>query len=232
MGDYIDLVSLTIAADAGGGGVALNSPANSTLLRLIVVGINTFRENPSSTHTGSYATNGSEAAPHLVFQFKNTPVRHNMNVADSNVGGYAASELRTYLIGNFSTGLRNAGVPMDDTSIVWAPKRYVATGRDSQPGVSAGLIEDKLWLPTERELVGANGLSSSAFETAENQARLAYYADDASRVKGGVGMYYGWWTASTYAITNKFFARVDGLGTVSAANAPVSQGTAPAFCVR
>jgi hypothetical protein len=95
---------------------------HGNLLRLIVVGINSFHSKDKYTVT---ANNG---VPHLVFQFQNIPVSRRMNMSDSNGGGYAASEMRKYLIpvdgdtdansGAFLTGLLDAGVPK---AVMWAP---------------------------------------------------------------------------------------------------------------
>ncbi|MDR0526340.1 MAG: InlB B-repeat-containing protein, partial [Spirochaetaceae bacterium] len=53
----------------------------------------------------------------------------------------------------------------------------VATGTNT--------IEDKLWLPTEWEMFGANTHSNSNYENSANQGRLGYYANDTSRQKAG-----------------------------------------------
>ena len=86
------------------------------LLRLTVVGINSFKRDGA-------AANNPGAPDHVVFQFQNIPVFRQMNPTDTNLVGYAGSEMRTYLIGNFLTGLKNATGLTD--AMLWAHTRYV-----------------------------------------------------------------------------------------------------------
>jgi hypothetical protein len=157
----------------------------------------------------------------------------------TNAGGYAASYMRKYLVnvggsgGPFLTGLINAGVP---DAVLWAPKRYVATGA-YQVGVSAGLIEDKLWLPTEREMFGSNTYSNAAYETETNQARLAYYTSDATRIKFQAhysndqqGLFF--LASPTSGTIDYYFCSVSAAGAALFGNANTSRGVAPAFCVK
>jgi hypothetical protein len=83
------------------------------MLRLIVVGINSFKN-----------LNGNDNTPHVVFHFQNVPLSSlemnvmNKGVRPTNAGGYPASTLRRYLTpvegdgnsGKFLAGLKNAGV--------------------------------------------------------------------------------------------------------------------------
>jgi hypothetical protein len=242
-GDYIDLEGgLTVAPYSTG------SPANAAdgyteaqkngevnaantqipggdrgmLLRLIVVGINSF--NAKTPYTGN--TNGQSA--HLVFQFQNVPALHRMNNSDTNVGGYKTSEMRTYLTVNFYNGLVAAGVP---GSVIYAPKRYVSQG--GNPATGADLIEDKLWLPTEREMFGARTNSDATHETDANQARLEYYGNGASRIKYGAdGTNWWYWLASPDSGSAASFCSVFLFGYAGLLNASAAGGCAPAFCVR
>ncbi|GHU44903.1 hypothetical protein FACS1894190_16710 [Spirochaetia bacterium] len=212
--------------DAANGAISLPSnPSitanNSTLLRLIVVGINTYN-----------GINDNENAPHIVFQFHNVPGTHRMNPYGTTVGGYAGSEMRKYLVpvdgvgGNYLTGLINAGVP---ESVLWVPSRRVWNG----PGSAvAGTIEDALFLPTEREIFGKNEWSH-ATETVGNQGRFYYYANNPSRLKynsANSAMLY--WDASPYG-SNCDFCIVDPVfyhHVYSRTGSTV--GVAPAFCVK
>ncbi|GHU39446.1 hypothetical protein FACS1894190_04110 [Spirochaetia bacterium] len=237
LGDYIDLVSLTIAADsAGKGGLTASTNGDfgtdGKLLRLIVVGINSFN------HNAPYTGNGNASQPHLVFQFQNLPVRQSMNLTRTVAGGYAASDMRKYLVkvgtngGNFLEGLEDAGVPMD---VIWAPKRYVSNG-DKHNANGADLIEDKLWLPTEREMFGYRNGSSDAYETEANQTRLAYYSDGDKRIKSepwstsSSPMWY--WMASPCTANSPYFCLTGQTGGAGWVVAIVEIGCAPAFCVR
>ncbi|MDR1363146.1 MAG: DUF6273 domain-containing protein, partial [Spirochaetaceae bacterium] len=248
-GDWIDLEG-GLAVDAYGTGSntggfshdaakAVEAVKNEgkpwgTLCRLIVVGLNSFNN-----------INGNNT-PHVVFQFQNIPVLRRMNPSNDSTGGYASSEMRTYLTGNFLTGLKNAGVP---EGVLWGPGRALSKGKN---GTGAAPVSDKLWLPTEREMFGPEIYFSPNGETADNQARLAYYTDDYSRHKawygdssgyypdmkkifangmdlGGAGMIY--WMGSAYFSGSASFCMVNRGGMTSYESASSVIGVAPAFCV-
>jgi hypothetical protein len=170
-----------------------------------------------------------------------------MNPTDDNTGGYAASEMRKYLLNDkdlngstsrisFLKGLVNAGVPAE---VMWAPKRYVST-----KGAGSTLLEDLLWLPTGWELFGleGSGLWEEAYETAANQAWLQYYDGNNSiahrkKYRNGSDAVAGYWLGSptdTDANDPLSFGYVTDTGGpaghVSASNG--APGVAPAFCIQ
>jgi hypothetical protein len=241
LGFYIDLPALNVAGypvdDETSGYGKINISANAeltghgALLRLIVVGINSF--NAQAPYTG----NGNGNTAHLVFQFQNVPGTHCINTSDTNAGGYKVSEMRKYLVevdglgGNFSIGLQNSGVPISNSAIIWAPKRYVANAGSGAS--TAILIEDKIWLPTERELFGSNTYSS-AYETEANQASLEYYSTAEMRTKYDSSNTAKWyWEASPYSVNALGFCFVNSLdgGAYAFNDVDSAGGVAPAFCV-
>jgi hypothetical protein len=212
MGDYIDLEGkLTVLTYGTNVSETFENKSlnTGTLLRLIVVGINSFN-----------AVNGN-ATPHVVFQFQNITATPRMSSAMSN---YLPTEMRTYVTGNFLAGLKNAGVP---DAVLWAPTRHVW---NTISGVE--IIQDKLWLPTEREMFGSNGHSNSTYETQNNQARLGYYDTDQKRIKlqsNNTGI--GYWLGSP--VWDRYYACVDHSGKMAYNGVDVGGvGVAPAFCVR
>jgi hypothetical protein len=257
LGDWIDLEGGLIVDAYNGEGdfTATNDDFGSDkgrLLRLIVVGINSFHSGrgmaDSDTITqngdtdGKYDITDNDATPHVVFQFQNIPVKRRMNALDgeynsTNAGGYAASEMRKYLVevgnseadandGKFLAGLKNAGVPEE---ALWAPKRFVSdkgSGTDNRNTE----ISDLLWLPTEWELFGGNTKSVPADETAANQARLEYYASDEARRKYLADRYEKYWGASP-ATGDGMFCAVEYTGSAIGHSASGAVGCAPAFCV-
>jgi hypothetical protein len=238
LGDYIDLEGgLTVEPtaenpaggdDANNGAVnAANTPvnggANGTLLRLIVVGLNSFNAQ------GQYTGNGNGESAHLVFQFQNVPARHRMTVNRLNYSGYESSEMRAYITGNFYRGLISAGVP---DSVIWAPKRIVAAGGNGSGATRQ--IEDKLWLTTGSEVYG----SGSGPETEQNQAHFEYYSPPVGPpwnlllVKYTVaGSDVTYWQASPYTSDGASFWLVNGF-MFAAAEGDNVDGVAPAFCIR
>jgi hypothetical protein len=242
LGDWIDLESLTVNAygEGDGGFQADNDPVTpdslpfegyeGRTLRLIVVGINSFRPNEQYTDVPENA-----GVDHVVFQFQNTPVGRRMNGTDTNDGGYKASEMREYLVGvdgksgNFLKGLKTAGVPED---VLWAPVRYVANGYNDNPrGIDA--MPDLLWLPTAWEMYGSQTYAD-AEEKAENQARLDYFADIVHRKK-----FYGNSLLAQHRLSSPprgsstLFCIVYSTGVLgSGLSASSAGGVAPAFCVQ
>jgi hypothetical protein len=143
------------------------------------------------------------------------------------VAGFAGS-------GNFLEGLNNAGVPPE--GVLWAPTRYVANGGSDATGTDE--IIDLLWLPTEREMHGAQN-RSSPLETEQNQAWLEYYPasdtipDNWYRIKntstGGDSFY---WEGSPRSNNLASFCSADYLVHTNFNGADRTGGVAPAFCVR
>jgi hypothetical protein len=220
LGDYIDLDSLPISGSVAINDVALD--ANRRLLRLIVVGINSFS-------TGAAAANNPGAPGHVVFQFQNIPVTHRMEATDINTNGYLGSEMRTYLTGAFLTGLK-AVTGLTD-AMLWGPTRKVANKGSGADGTHT--ITDTLWLPTEWEMFGSNTYSSTTHETSTNQARLEYYDSPARRIKYISGLTATeYWLASPNPSNTVAFDVVNNSGAAYVNVASAVGGCAPAFCVK
>jgi hypothetical protein len=233
-GDWIDLDGgLQIAAYDDKGfdsnkvpnwNTLLTPESQGTLSRLIVVGINSFKE-----------LNGNGTTPHVVFQFQNIPHHHLMSTEydSSSEGGYPDSHMLEYLREYFLPGLITAGVPDE---VLWEPARMVSTRIMGGNGDLAQ-IKEKLWLPTAWEMLGTNSTYVHG-EAAANQTQLAYYNSQGRRVKFDKSdAATPYWLASTTMSSEAAFAAVGNDGgvlvkvgsTVSAGNAI---GVSPAFCVQ
>jgi hypothetical protein len=263
LGDWVDLPSLSVAAyiRSDGNTIANAFTASNTdlgahgkLLRLIVVGNNSFHSGKGQD--GAYTVTANDATPHLVFQFQNIPGEARMSTG-SDGGGYKDTGMRSYLVpsngaawgntgdsgsGVFLAGLVNAGVP---DALLFAPKRYVTNnGKRYQGGkidlaTGADEIEDKVWLPTGREMFGDDdAFANGNYETAANQARLEYYTDNESRIKyNSDGGSQAYWEASPGWADDNFsssgtFCEVRSNGSPSYISPNWEGiGVAPAFCV-
>jgi hypothetical protein len=222
LGDYIDLEAGIVVSNRNYYNTSLEG--HGTLLRLIVVGINSFNAS------GSYTGNGTDA--HLVFQFQNAAFINQMETTDTTANGYSGSKMKGYVASSIYQGLISAGVP---DSVLWAPGRYVVNKGYNPTG--AARIYDKVWLPTERELFGSRTYSSTTYETEANQARLEYYTSDALRIKYNESNIAEWyWLASPYS--NRYadslyhFCGASSLGLADYDLASTRSGVAPAFCVK
>jgi hypothetical protein len=214
LGDYVELPSLSVVEYNGNGGaVDITSNADDGKLRLVVVGINPY-----------YDKNGNgTTTPHLIFHFKDFPGSARMEATNTNANGYLGSEMRAYLTTNYWPALQAAGVP--DT-VVWPVSRRVA----NKGGFFADdthTIEDKLWLPTEREMFGDDWDADYNQETNINQTHFAYYDNDIKRIKSNQ-----YWEASpSRAFTTRFCITYLGIATLPI-NASMVYGCAPAFAVK
>jgi hypothetical protein len=205
------------------------------LLRLIVVGINSFQTGKGVGCAYTYqGTEETDVPPqHVVFQFQYIPAYHRMNSTPTNAGGYRDSEMRKYLTdladiegrGSFLAGLKNAGVP---DGVLWAPSRMVS---DKQNGPV--LIKDKLWLPTVREIIGSsttyNNYSMLDHETVGNQAWLEYYASYSQRKYNASGSVGSWWQASATRASS--FCHIYNNTGDDSTNVLSAFGCVPAFCI-
>jgi hypothetical protein len=233
LGDWIDLPYLQVAGypvddDTDGNG-KIDIASNTTwggdhgeLLRLIVVGINSFNN-----------INGNNT-PHVVFQFQNSPGTRRMEATPTSSNGYLNSGMRAYLNG-FLAGLINAGVP---DAFLWAPSRRIANKGYRADAVD--IIDHKLWLPTYWEMFGPNNGHHTTFETSDNQTSFTeFYSDNAKRIKytasnqAEAAHYYpAYWLASPYSNSSDAFSGVCNDGTAAFCGATTILGVAPAFCVQ
>ncbi|GMO40491.1 MAG: hypothetical protein Ta2F_16640 [Termitinemataceae bacterium] len=204
LGDYIDLKYLNVAGDGGSTSVNYGYINATSGLLLIVIGINSFNAiNDNNT-------------PHVVFHFEDVPGKYRMNNTNDNTTGYLGSAMREYIVNNFLTGLENAGVPDE---VLWQPSRRV--GGDGST--------DKLWLPTEWEMIGRRRNSFAIWENAGNQVSFTgYYKDDPARIKNGEW----YWLASPFSGWFSHFCTVYSGGTAEGNFAIEAGGCVPAFCVK
>jgi hypothetical protein len=227
LGDWIDLEGgLHVNSYNGEGGfttIANASATNGTpLLRLIVVGINSFK-----------GKNGNGTTPHVVFQFKNIPVFRRMEATDTNANGYWGSEMRKYLAptgdsgsGRFLDGLIEAGVP---DAVLWVPVRK--TANKGLGATYSHTITDKLWLPTEYEIYGRNYRADPAKES--TKAWLEYYTDF-GRIgeKAATSSSRWYWLASPEESGTGSFCHIYGGSGNFDGSAGNVGGVVPAFCVQ
>jgi hypothetical protein len=256
LGDWVDLPSLTVAADGGGGGFSETNaevPGHGRLLRLLVVGNNSFNSDRAKAIDEEYNISydaynppddkkeRNNGTPHLVFQFQNLFGTRRMD-GTSTHRCYYDCDIRTYLNDKYLTGLAAAGLPAD---YLFAPIQYSL----KNDGNSSEWITDKVWLPTMRQLFwndtwALTRPSPSAIhhrEFPEYQPRLEYYTDNESRIKGKLATDtdgYFTWTASTPDNNGKglwvFNASTGSITATSADIHDADDGTprvCPAFCV-
>ena len=185
------------------------------------------------THTVRVAnttacTNGetSETACGFVVEFADIISEQKMNSTDTNVGGWPASAMRTYV----NTTVYNA-LPSDLQNVI--ATTTVVSGHGSTSGEANFTSSDKLYLLSTKE-VGNGGTDR---DTAEAETRqLDYYKSNGvttSNYSGAIKQYNGsnyyWWLRSAYSANTNTFLRVGSRGGWGNDYAINANGVAPAF---
>ena len=202
--DYLDLASITVD------GVTYTWNPSYKNLRLMNMGLNVYK----------YAGDTENAKNHVVMQFRNCVLTKRMNASDTNTGGYASSELYTWLNDKFKAGLVSVL-----GNYLYTIRRLLSTKG------SWSWASDTVFLPTEHEVWGTDVWSESwggGF-----QAQWPAYKDSAIyKVKKYNGSRQWWWEASPCKENAGSFCNVNYYGFATAGpSASSAGGLAPAICV-
>ena len=178
------------------------------------------------------ATEGfSQTACGFVVEFVDIVEKRAMNSTNTNVGGWPATAMRTYLNGGFI-----AKLPSDIQSVI--ADTTVVSGHGASD-TSNFTSTDKIYLLSTREVwVDGSSYAVSSSDTAYNSTRqLDYYANNnvttlnySGAIKNYAGSAAWWWLRAASSRYNNSFLRVlsNGNWTYTDANA-TGGGVAPAF---
>ena len=195
-----------------------------------VAGTYTVRIANTSTPEKCNQEGFSQTACGFVIEFEDIITTHNMNSTNTNVGGWPASEMRTYV---------------NDTIYESLPKELrdniinttVVSGYGPSDTSNFTTI-DKLYLLSTKEVWGKEVTSSVInYDTAENETRqLDYYnriGVTTSNKSGAIKQYNGsstyWWLRSVHSSYDYSFYYVVSNGYWSADDAIDALGVALAF---
>jgi hypothetical protein len=204
IGDYLDLPSL----DDGTTVYQWNEVYKN--LRVVVSGFNHYKQYGDTENTEN----------HILFTFRNCPMTKKVNTESTNVGGYAASELRAYLEGVFMLGLKQA---VGD--YLYPVRRLLPVN-----GINSW-ITDTVFLPTEREVWGFP-ICGAATADGGIPGQYPIFFFTAYKGKRYNGSRQSWWTATAALNSNSNFCFVDAAVCSYQSVAQMPAGVAPAFCVR
>ena len=143
------------------------------------------------------------------------------HTSNTNAGGWNSSDIRNYLNNTFLLTLP------DDLQAVISAKPVKATiGGQSNTLQTA---EDKIWIPTEKEVFGQITYSGSSENAVNNMYPI--FTDAASRVRtqGASGAAVYVWLASPYISNSANFCIVGTSGAPNADAAGNSRGVLPCF---
>ena len=148
----------------------------------------------------------------------NLPFTAQMNPVNSNVGGWEACPLRAGLMQSIYDNM--------DSTVKAAVKTVKKTFYDHTTS-STKTANDKVWLPSAREMFGGSSYESSGC------TYTAFFTSDAKRIKKtgllGTGSADYWWLRSARA-SDGYFRNVSNYGTANNDSANDANGVAFGFC--
>jgi hypothetical protein len=170
----------------------------------------------------------SQTACGFVVEFVDNIVAYNMNATDTNVGGWPASAMRTYI----SNTIYNA-LPFDLKNIILDTE--VVSGHGSTSGETNFITTDKLYLLSCVEVYGSNNTIDTLTLTGTRQ--LDYYSgltitssNYSIITKQGDGSNNGWWFRTANANnTTSFYIMYSVDPWNWYGDASYSGGVSPAF---
>ena len=200
------------------------------------LGTHTLRIANKSTPAECSTEGFSQTACGFVLEFDDIITTYNMNSTNTNVGGWHASAMRTYvntdIYNALPTELKNGII---DTTVV--------SGHGYTAGEANFTSTDKLYLLSTHEVwEDVDGNTSGGidyYDTAYNNTRqLDYYAgfnvttssySDSGAKKQLNALYSYWWLRSAYSYRTNVFNYVSGNGGWSNYFANSASGVSPTF---
>ena len=192
-------------------------------------GTHTLRVANTSTPSECSRAGFSQTACGFVLEFADIITEHKMNDTDTNVGGWPATSMRTFVNNNIYNAIpseiKNAII---DTTVV--------SGHG--PNDTANFTStDKLYLLSTAEVWSQGSSNTISNDTARNVTRqLDYYKNLGTSTsnysgaikKNGTSAAW-WWLRAAYSNITNFFLDVSTSGGWIGSGASASDGVAPAF---
>ena len=189
-----------------------------------------------STAQNCSDTNYSETACGFVVEFADIVEQRGMNSTSTNIGGWPATEMRTYLNGTFYNNL-----PSDLQSAI-KPTRVIS-GHGSGDADNF-TTTDKLYLLSLKEVYGIDGGGNNFYDTAyETSHQLEYYSNNGvtystkssngTNLDKAIKQYNGtnsfWWLLPADSRYGSNFLGIDNYGYLFSGSAYGASGVSPAF---
>ena len=192
-----------------------------------IYGTHILRVANTSTPNECSTTGFSQTACGFVLEFADIITEHAMNDTKTNVGGWPATSMRTFVNNDIYNAIpseiKNAII---DTTVV--------SGHGNTSGETNFTSTDKLYLLSPKEIYTN---FSSSYDTAKNLTRaLDYYTNigvttsnySGAIKKNGTSAAW-WWLRSASSSANSYFYFVDFSGSYQFNYAFTTRGVAPAF---
>lgn len=158
-----------------------------------------------------------------------------MNTSNTNSGGWEDSYMRNNICGtskSTTSGRIMGAIPAELRNALKSVTKYTNNNGSSSASSAVTATTDYFFLLSEYEVFG-NITYSNSYE-ANYQQQYAYYSAGNSKVKyrhNSTGRAALWWLRSPIAGNSYGFVFVGTEGAVYSANASISLGFAPGFCV-
>ena len=193
-------------------------------------GTHTLRVANTSTPSECSTSGFSQTACGFVLEFADIIAKHNMNDTNTNVGGWPATSMRTFVNNDIYNALpselRNAII---DTTVV--------SGHGSTSGETNFTSTDKLYLLSTAEVWAQGSSNTIEYDTARDVTRqLDYYKNlgtstrkysGAIKKNGTIADY--WWLRAASSDSTDIFLHVNSNGDWISDGASSTLGVAPAF---
>ena len=195
------------------------------------LGTHTLRIANKTTPAECSTTGFSQTACGFVLEFADIITTHVMNSSQTNVGGWPASEMRTYV----NSDIYNALPSELKNGII---NTTVVSGHGSTSGETNFTSTDKMYLLSTKEVWGKEGTTNVIDnDTAEVETRqLDYYSSQnvtTSNYSGAIkqrnGSNYYWWLRSANSSNSNSFYIVTYFGGWHGSNSDYTNGVSPAF---
>ena len=189
-------------------------------------GKHTLRIANKSTPSECSNTNFSQSACGFVLEFADVIITHKMNDTNTNVGGWPASSMYTFV----NNDIYNA-IPDEIKNEIIDTTVISGHGKSSTENFTS---TDKLYLLSTAE-VWAQGSSNTISDDAARDVtrQLDYYKNLGTSTTNRSGAVkksgYAWWLRVANSSDNNNFYRVNNRGDWSNNNASTTNGVSPAF---
>ena len=146
------------------------------------------------------------------------PFTHRMNATSTTSGGWAESEMRSWLRSDILTTL-----PAEvQAAIVEVDKTY----RCKSPNDETLTIADTIWIPSDKEV----GFTAAAYVEDSGVVYSGLFGSNVDRIKYNTsGSASVWWLRSAYSATG--FSCVSGGGGSYSGSASLASGVVFGFCI-
>ena len=200
------------------------------------LGIHMLRVANNSTPSECSGSNYSQTACGFVLEFADVITTHSMNSGETNVGGWPASAMRTYLNDtNESTSIINSLPTVIKNAII---DTKVVSGHGSTTGETNFTSTDKIYLLSTKEVFGKDGATNLVnYDSAESETRqLDYYkglnvttSNYSGVIKKNNNSNEYWWlrSADSHSDTEFYEILTNGNWTTTFSFSP--DGVSPAF---